>query len=171
MLTFNMRGLWLYVGNCAPRAFCRLPCASGFPRIEGSIFQRCADRAMPPATPSALWLSSMWDLNCAVIFLCLSCVVSLPRMEKLWRHSEHRHATGFPSIFSTTINSGMSAASHNRHAINCAIVHSIGVPYLRFLLCEFLIPAFLPCLSRTNAHRGLQSPFQAPRFLRDTKRR
>src|SRR5437016_1143919 len=66
---------------------------------------------------TVLWLCSRWSLNSPVTFVCLTSGVNLPRAEKFWRHTEHRHATGFPSIFSTTINSGIHPASHNREAI------------------------------------------------------
>lgn len=76
---------------------------------------------------AALWLCSRWSLNSPVTFLCLTSAVNLPRAEKFWRHSEHRHATGFPSIFSTTINSGMNSASHNRNSYYCSIEHTFGI--------------------------------------------
>src|SRR5436305_8873846 len=75
---------------------------------------------------TALWLCSRWSLNSPVTFVCLCSVVNLPRAEKFWRHSEHRHATGFPSIFSTTINCGINPASHNRESYYCSIEHTFG---------------------------------------------
>src|SRR5882724_8931783 len=71
---------------------------------------------------SPLWLSSTWDLNSAVTLSFLSCVVSLPRAEKPWLQSEQRQATGFPSIFSVTINCGIYSASHRWAVSGCAIL-------------------------------------------------
>jgi hypothetical protein len=68
------------------------------------------------AETSAWWLASRWALNSAVILLCLTCAVNLPRTEKFRPQSEQRQETAVPSIFSRTINCGMNSVCHKRMA-------------------------------------------------------
>jgi hypothetical protein len=126
---------------------------------------------------SPLWLSSTWDLNSAVTLSFLSCVVSLPRAEKPWLQSEQRQATGFPSIFSVTINCGIYPASHRWAVSGCAkkntpvvtvICHTYGAA-TTFIAAHStraqIRIAKDPLLGRKHPSKGVTLPFYCVLFL------
>src|ERR1700751_1139713 len=99
----------------------------------------------------------MWTSNSTVTCLCLCCAVSLPRTENFWRQSEHRHATGLPSILSITISCGIDSSISQSNYLGCSIENRVVLWTLSEQKCSLPGPPLRvllhDSLRRNDEHR------------------